>query len=102
FVTEVIGTFVLVFVVVAFDFAGQDAGELGPLAVALLVVGIGARLGGPAGYALNPARVRDARLAHAVLPVKNRSGHEWRSSWVPVFGPISGGVLGGVGAALFF
>lgn len=102
FVTEVIGTFVLVFVVVAFDFAGQDAGELGPLAVALLVVGIGASLGGPTGYAINPARDLGPRLAHAVLPIKDKGGNDWSYSWVPVFGPISGGVLGGVGAALFF
>lgn len=102
FITEVIGTFVLVFVVVAFSFAGQDAGKLGPLAVALLVVGIGASLGGPTGYAINPARDFGPRLAHAVLPIKGKGGNDWSYSWVPILGPVSGGVLGGVGAALFF
>lgn len=67
FVTEVIATFVLVFVVLAF---GHTPSGLGPAAVALLVVGIGASLGGPTGYAINPARDLGPRIAHAVLPMK--------------------------------
>lgn len=92
-VTEVIGTFVLVFVVLAF--AGTPSG-LGPLAVALLVVGIGASLGGPTGYAINPARDLGPRIVHALLPIKGKGSSDWGYSWVPVLGPIIGGVLAGL------
>ncbi|PRY62708.1 glycerol uptake facilitator protein [Knoellia remsis] len=95
--TEVIGTFVLVFVVIAF---GKTPSGLGPLAVALLVVGIGASLGGPTGYAINPARDLSPRIAHAVLPIRNKGGSNWGYSWVPVVGPIIGGVLAGIVANL--
>ncbi len=96
-ITEVIGTFVLVFVVIAF---GKSPSGLGPLAVALLVVGIGASLGGPTGYAINPARDLAPRIAHAVLPIKNKGDSNWGYSWVPVVGPLIGGVLAGLGAQL--
>ena len=92
-ITEVIGTFVLVFVVIMF---GRTPSGLGPLAVALLVVGIGASLGGPTGYAINPARDLGPRIAHAVLPIKGKGGSNWGYSWVPVVGPIVGGVLAGL------
>ncbi|WP_265520469.1 MIP/aquaporin family protein [Oerskovia flava] len=95
-VTEVIGTFVLVFVVLQF---GNTPHELGPLAVALLVVGIGASLGGPTGYAINPARDLGPRIAHALLPIKGKGPSDWSYSWVPVVGPIVGGVLAGLLAA---
>lgn len=108
-VTEIIGTFVLVFVVIAFAPANQsyaDGGTpaaLGPLAVALLVVGIGAGLGGPTGYAINPARDLGPRIAHFVLPIKDKGPSDWGYSWVPVVGPIIGGVLAGLlGAAVNF
>ena len=96
-VTEIIGTFVLVFVIIAF--AGTPSG-LGPLAVALLVVGIGASLGGPTGYAINPNRDLGPRIAHAFLPIKGKGRGDWSSAWVPVVGPIIGGVLGGLIAML--
>ncbi|MHA7155069.1 MIP/aquaporin family protein [Arthrobacter sp. TMN-50] len=96
-ITEIIGTFVLVFVVIAF--AGTPSG-LGPLAVALLVVGIGASLGGPTGYAINPARDLGPRIVHALLPIKGKGGSDWGYSWVPVVGPLIGGVLGGLVAML--
>jgi len=96
-VTEVIGTFVLVFVIIAF---GKSPSGLGPLAVALLVVGIGASLGGPTGYAINPARDLAPRIAHAVLPIKNKGDSNWGYSWVPVVGPLIGGVLAGLVAQL--
>ncbi len=96
-VTEVIGTFVLVFVILAF--AGSPSG-LGPLAVALLVVGIGASLGGPTGYAINPARDLGPRIAHAVLPITNKGPSGWWYAWVPVVGPIIGGVLAGIAVNL--
>jgi glycerol uptake facilitator protein len=100
--TEIIGTFVLVFVVVGFGRAG-DAGldspaglaALGALPVALLVVGIGASLGGPTGYAINPARDLGPRIAHAVLPIKGKGSSDWAYSWVPVAGPLIGGLLAG-------
>ncbi|WP_028278663.1 MIP/aquaporin family protein [Arthrobacter sp. H5] len=96
-VTEIIGTFVLVFVIIAF--AGTPT-EIGPLAVALLVVGIGASLGGPTGYAINPNRDLGPRIAHAFLPIKGKGSSDWSYAWVPVVGPIIGGLLGGLAAML--
>jgi glycerol uptake facilitator protein len=95
-VTEVIGTFVLVYVILQF---GNTPSEIGPLAVALLVVGIGASLGGPTGYAINPARDLGPRIAHAVLPMRGKGSSDWGYSWVPVVGPLIGGALAGVVAA---
>ncbi len=92
FVTEVVGTFVLVFVIVAFGFTPSG---LGPLAVALLVVGIGNSLGGPTGYAINPARDLGPRIAHALLPIRGKGSSDWAYSWVPILGPLVGGALGG-------
>ena len=97
-VTEIIATFVLVFVVILF---GKTPSGLGPLAVALLVVGIGASLGGPTGYAINPARDLGPRIAHALLPIKGKGNSDWGYSWVPVVGPIIGGVLAGLLANAF-
>lgn len=97
-VTEVIGTFVLVFVIVAFS--GTPSG-LGPLAVALLVLGIGASLGGPTGYAINPARDLGPRIIHALLPIRGKGNSDWAYAWVPIVGPLIGGALGGlVGAQI--
>ena len=90
-----LGTFVLVFVILIGP--GQPALG-GPLFVALLVVGIGASLGGPTGYAINPARDIMPRIAHAILPIKGKGGSDWGYSWVPVVGPLIGGAL----AALAF
>jgi glycerol uptake facilitator protein len=95
-VTEIIGTFVLVFVIL--QFANTPSG-LGPLAVALLVLGIGASLGGPTGYAINPARDLGPRIVHALLPIPNKGDSDWGYSWVPVVGPLIGGALGGLLAA---
>jgi glycerol uptake facilitator protein len=97
-VTEIIGTFVLVFVVILF---GSTPSGLGPLAVALLVVGIGASLGGPTGYAINPARDLGPRIAHAILPIPGKGDSDWGYSWIPVVGPIIGGVLAGLLANAF-
>lgn len=102
-VTEIIATFVLVFVVLSSGkFAGNttvepaNLGWLGALGVALLIVGIGASLGGPTGYAINPARDLGPRIAHFILPIKGKGGSDWGYSWVPVVGPIIGGVLAGL------
>jgi glycerol uptake facilitator len=97
-ITEIIGTFVLVFVVIGFGGGRQGDGglaALGALPVALLVIGIGVSLGGPTGYAINPARDLGPRIAHALLPIKGKGGSDWSYSWVPVVGPIIGGVLAG-------
>ncbi len=96
-ITEIIGTFVLVFVILAAGaIKSTDLGWLSALGVALLVVGIGASLGGPTGYAINPARDLGPRIAHAVLPIKGKGDSDWGYSWVPVVGPIIGGVLAGL------
>ena len=91
-ITEVIGTFVLVYVILRF---GDTPTEIGPLGVALLVVGIGASLGGPTGYAINPARDLGPRIAHAVLPIRGKGGNNWGYAWVPVVGPLIGAVIAG-------
>jgi len=95
FVTEVIGTFVLVFWVVI---SGNTPAQIGPLGVALVVVAIGASLGGPTGYAINPARDLGPRIAHALLPIRGKGSSDWGYSWVPVLGPAAGGILGGLAA----
>jgi glycerol uptake facilitator protein len=89
-VTEVIGTFVLIFGILM---SGGTPTEVGPLFVALLVVGIGASLGGPTGYAINPARDLGPRIAHAILPIKGKGPSDWGYSWVPVVGPILGSII---------
>jgi glycerol uptake facilitator protein len=96
-VTEAIGTFVLVFVILAAGaIKSTDLGWLSALGVAMLIVGIGASLGGPTGYAINPARDLGPRIAHFVLPIKGKGDSDWAYSWVPVVGPIIGGVLAGL------
>ena len=89
-VTEVIATFVLIFWILI---SGGTPTAVGPLAVALVVVGIGASLGGPTGYAINPARDLAPRIAHAILPIKGKGPSDWSYSWVPVVAPIIGAVL---------
>ncbi len=98
-VTEIIGTFVLVFFIIGLGYftgTSNGIGWLSALPVGLLVVGIGISLGGPTGYAINPARDLGPRIAHALLPIPNKGGSDWAYSWVPVAGPIIGGVLAGV------
>ena len=89
-VTEIIGTFVLIFWILV---SGGTPSGLGPLAVALVVVGIGASLGGPTGYAINPARDLMPRIAHAILPIKGKGDSDWGYAWVPVIGPLVGAVI---------
>jgi len=98
FITEVVGTFVLVFVIQCF---GKNPAALGPLPVALLVVGIGASLGGPTGYAINPARDLGPRIAHALLPIRGKGSSDWSYSWVPILGPLVGGALAGLVAGAY-
>jgi glycerol uptake facilitator protein len=95
FVSEVIGTFVLVFVVLAFGDNSGLAG-LGPLSVALLVLVIGLALGGTTGYAINPARDLGPRIMHAILPIAGKGSSDWEYSWIPVVGPLTGGVIAAI------
>jgi glycerol uptake facilitator protein len=91
-ISEVIGTFVLVFVILNF----QNLGTLQPLVVGFLVVGIGLSLGGTTGYAINPARDLGPRLVHQFLPVPNKGSSDWNYAWIPVVGPLLGGALAAV------
>jgi glycerol uptake facilitator len=102
-ITEIIGTFVLVFGVLAFfaDKATAATG-LGGLLVGLLVLGIGLSLGGPTGYAINPARDLGPRIMHAILPIAGKGGSDWGYALIPVVGPLIGGVLGALAFNLFY
>jgi glycerol uptake facilitator protein len=108
-ITEIIGTAVLVFGVLAIaanaqmltkpgdvDLSVVFSRGLQPLLVGILVLGIGLSLGGPTGYAINPARDLGPRLAHAVLPIPGKRDPDWSYAWIPVVAPLIGGVLGAV------
>lgn len=114
-ISEIIGTFVLLFVI--FSIFGRLSpgqigtavsalqgfpafGGLGPYLVAALVWGIGLSLGGPTGYAINPARDLGPRIAHAVLPIPGKGDSDWGYAWIPVVGPLIGGALAAVLAIL--
>lgn len=96
--TEVVGTFVLVFTILVF---AKTPSQAGPLNVAFLVVAIGVSLGGPTGYAINPARDLAPRLAHFLLPIPNKDDSNWSYAWVPVVGPVIGGLIAGFAANLY-
>ncbi|MEM7369178.1 MAG: MIP/aquaporin family protein [Bacteroidota bacterium] len=101
--TEAIGTFVLVFVALSMASPELTAdgltngkmglGAIGALPVGLLVFGIGMSLGGPTGYAINPARDLMPRIMHSILPISDKRDGDWSYSWIPVAGPIAGGVI---------
>lgn len=100
--SEIVGTFVLVFVVLYFtDATINDTksiiglGSLGALPVAFLVWAIGLSLGGTTGYAINPARDLGPRIIHAIIPLKNKGDNDWNYAWIPVIGPIIGAVAAG-------
>lgn len=97
---EILGTFVLVFTILYFTDATLEnpgtvigLGSLGALPVALLVWGIGLCLGGTTGYAINPARDLGPRIVHSLVPMVNKGSGDWGYSWVPVIGPLAGGLL---------
>lgn len=92
-VTEIVGTFILVFGAMSMSASEIKLGTLDALPVGLLVLGIGLSLGGPTGYAINPARDLGPRIAHFILPIKNKGTSDWNYSWIPVAGPIIGGLL---------
>jgi glycerol uptake facilitator protein len=96
-ISEIIGTFVLVFVIFCFGQPHSLApATVGALPVALLVLVIGLSLGGTTGYAINPARDLGPRIIHAILPIPGKGGSDWAYSWVPVVGPLIGGALAAV------
>lgn len=108
FLTEFLGTFVLVFVVLAIGSNSSALGDydvnlpkafewgVNPMLVGLLVLGIGMCLGGPTGYAINPARDLGPRIVHALLPIPGKRDSNWSYAWVPVLGPALGGIAGAV------
>jgi glycerol uptake facilitator protein len=106
-ITEIIGTAVLMFGILAIAANAQTLARPGdvdlsvvfsrglqPLLVGVLVLGIGVSLGGPTGYAINPARDLGPRLAHAILPIAGKGSSDWEYSWIPIVGPIIGGIAG--------
>lgn len=95
-VSEIIGTFVLMFGILAIP---ATWGLPGPFTVALLVLVIGLALGGTTGYAINPARDLGPRIMHAILPIAGKGDSDWGYSWIPVVGPIIGAVLAALLAA---
>jgi glycerol uptake facilitator protein len=92
-ISEVIGSFVLVIGVLFLSKPAHGLGSLDALPVALLVLVIGLSLGGTTGYAINPARDLGPRIVYALLPIKNKANPNWAYSWIPVLGPILGGLL---------
>lgn len=115
-VTEIIGTFMLVFGIMSIvvgggaafgdaatvDLASAWTSGIWPLIVGFLVWAIGLSLGGPTGYAINPARDLGPRIMHAILPIPGKGTSDWGYSWIPVVGPLIGGALGGLAYLAFF
>jgi glycerol uptake facilitator protein len=96
--TEIIGTYVLSLAVLYMAAPDVGLGALNALPVAIVVLGIGLSLGGPTGYAINPARDLGPRIIHFLLPIPGKRDSDWRYSWVPILGPI----LGAAAAAVMF
>lgn len=99
--SEIIGTFVLVFAILAIG-ANEFTAGLNPLIIGFLIVSIGLSLGGTTGYAINPARDLGPRIAHAILPIPGKGDSDWSYSWIPVAGPVVGGILGALFYTSFF
>lgn len=96
-ITEIIGTFFLVFGILGVANTKMADG-VAPLVVGLIILAAGLSIGGPTGYAINPARDLGPRIAHAILPISGKGDSDWGYAWIPVVGPIIGGLIG----ALFF
>ncbi len=94
FMSEMIGTFILIIGVLFIVSPSTSLGSLDALPVALLVLGIGLSLGGTTGYAINPARDLGPRIVHQLLPLKYKGNSEWHYSWIPIAGPLVGSILG--------
>lgn len=117
FITETIATFMLVFGLLAISHVNNQAftatlpngdmvrgftGILGPLLAGFYVWSLGLSLGGPTGYAINPARDFGPRIMHAILPIANKGDSDWAYAWVPIAGPIVGGIIGAITFAAIF
>jgi len=96
FITETLATLIFILGVLYIKPAATNLGALSALPVALLVGGIGFGMGGPTGWAINPARDLGPRIMHFLLPIKGKGGSDWGYAPVPVFGPIVGGILAGI------
>jgi glycerol uptake facilitator protein len=104
-ITEIIGTIVLIFGVLAITAVGNKANAasgINPLIIGLLVLAIGLSLGGPTGYAINPARDLGPRIMHSILPIPGKGTSDWSYAWVPVLGPLIGGALGAILYGAFY
>ena len=101
FITEFIGTFILMFVIVGLGKVDMVNG-ISPIAVGLLIWVIGLSLGGPTGYAINPARDLAPRFAHFILPIPNKRDSDWSYAWIPIIAPILGGICGAIFYLLLF
>lgn len=95
-ITEMVATFVLVFSALYIASPASTLGALDALPVALVVLGIGVSLGGPTGYAINPARDLGPRIMHFFLPIPGKRDSDWSYAWIPVAGPIMGGLLAAI------
>ena len=97
FICEFIATFILMFAIMLIG-ANKYADGLGPIAVGILILGMGLSFGGPTGYALNPARDLGPRIMHAILPIDGKGDSDWSYSWIPVVAPICGAVSAALAA----
>ena len=97
FICEFIATFILMFAIMLIG-ANKYAEGLGPIAVGILILGMGLSFGGPTGYALNPARDLGPRIMHAILPIDGKGDSDWSYSWIPVVAPICGAVSAALAA----
>ncbi len=96
FLTETIATFIFMFAILFIQKGEMKLGSLDALPVALLVLGIGLCMGGPTGYAINPARDLGPRIMHAILPIPEKGENGWNYAAIPVFGPVLGAILAGL------
>ncbi len=94
--SEIVGTFVLVLAAMRMAAGTEVLGAVNSLPIALVVLGIGLCLGGTTGYAINPARDLGPRIMHAILPISRKADSDWSYAWIPVIGPILGGVLAAI------
>jgi glycerol uptake facilitator protein len=96
FLTETIATFIFMFAILFIQKGEMKLGSLDALPVALLVLGIGLCMGGPTGYAINPARDLGPRIMHAILPIPEKGENGWNYAAIPVLGPVFGAILAGL------
>ncbi|MGA1978349.1 MAG: MIP/aquaporin family protein [Bacteroidales bacterium] len=100
-ITEIIGTYVLALAVLYMAKPDVGLGALNALPVAIVVLGIGISIGGPTGYAINPARDLGPRIMHFILPIKGKRDSDWKYAWVPIVGPMVGAAMAAIMFVLF-